>query len=283
MSPPYLFTEGDLFFPLRGQGMFYAVDLIFFLLGCFFLFNKRKIYIVCAGAYLLIGALPQMLFESQSDYSLHLAMMFPVMVVCIGYGIDRTLACSPKQYRFLLTGCIAVLYLASVTNFGYAYFFKHPLQEYGDVHMRILSEYMLLNQKRNIPVSFYSDSNIDFLDKYLFYTNSLNRNTIVLLRKTKNVDGLELSGIHFYGCDSSLDMSNIPGVVIIDTACSPKTTRKHLSISRIDDAGEIYKIYDDILCSTYNLQRYPNHITHAQLAIDSLHEKQFCETYINRR
>jgi 4-amino-4-deoxy-L-arabinose transferase-like glycosyltransferase len=283
ISPSYLFIDGDLFFPVRGHAMFYAVDFIFFLLGCLFLFNKRKLYFLCLLMYFLIGALPQLLFTSQGDYSLHLAMMFPVMIVCIGYGVYGTVTYCPKRYRYLLTGCIAVLYLGSVINFGYIYFFKYPLQEYGDVHMRILSEYMLLNGKRNIPVSVYSDSNIDFLDKYLFYTNSLNRETIPILQKTNFSNGFALNGTNFYSCIKSLDMGNTPRVIIIDASCSTETISQHLSISRLTDGGEIYKIYHDSVCRTYNLQPYPNHITIAQLAMDSLSEKQFCEAFINRR
>lgn len=98
ISPSYLFVEGDLFFPVHGYGMFYPVDFIVFLLGCLFLFTKRKLYFLCVMIYFLIGALPQMLFRSQSEYySLHLTMMFPVMIMCIGYGIYAVLASFPKQ------------------------------------------------------------------------------------------------------------------------------------------------------------------------------------------
>ncbi len=283
LSPAYLFIEGDLFFPVRGHAMFYAVDLIFFLLGCLFLFNKRKLYFVCVMMYFLIGALPQMLFKSTSDYSLHLAMMFPVLIVCIGYGMYGTVSYCPKRFRFLLAGIVAVVYLGSVINFGYIYFLKYPLQEYGDVHMRIVSKYMVLNQKKSIPISLYSDSNIDFLNKYLFYSNTLSRDVINSLRKTKFSEGFVLNGTHFYGCDKSLNISNKSGIVIIDTSCPIETTVQHLSISRLADGGEIYKIYNDSICNVYNLQPYPKNITLKQLAIDSLGEKIFCETYISRR
>jgi hypothetical protein len=210
-------------------------------------------------------------------------MLFPVMIVCIGYGIYGTIDYSPKRYRYLVMWGVALLYFGSVINFGYIYFLKYPLQEYGDVHMRILSQYLLLNQKRNIPVSVYSDSNIDFLNKYLFYTNSLNGRTIAILQKTNFSNGFRLNGINFYSCKKSPDTYTASGVVIIDALCTTQTISQHVSISRLIDGGEVYKIYHDSVCNTYNLQPYPNHITIAQLAVDSLREKQFCETYINRR
>jgi 4-amino-4-deoxy-L-arabinose transferase-like glycosyltransferase len=284
LSTSYLFTEGDLFFPIHGHAMFYAVDFLLFLLGCLFLFNKRKLYFVCVAMFFFVGAFPQTLFKSQSEYySLHLAMMFPVIVLCIGYGMYGTLVSFPKRYRYLLGGCIAVLYLGNVINFGYIYFFQYPLQEYGDGHMRILSQYLHLSQKRNVPVSVYSDSNIDFLNKYLFYTNSLSQETISILQKTNYSNGFVVNGINFYSCKKSLDMGTTSGVIIINASCSTETMSQHLSISRLTDGGEIYKIYHDSVCGTYNLQPYPNHITIAELAVDSLSEKQFCETYINRR
>ena len=283
ISPSYLFIEGDLFFPVRGHGMFYAADLPLFLLGSFFLFSKRRLYLLCAVAYFLIGSLPQILFKSQSDYSLHLAMMFPLMIVCIGYGLHATIISFPKRYKYLLAGIAAVLYLGSVINFGYIYFFQHPLQEYGDVHMRILSKYIQLNQKMDIPISVYSDSNTDFLYKYLFYTNSVNPETITALRQTKFSDGFGLNGIHFYGCRKSLDAGNTQEIVIVHSSCSTESNSHHLGISRLKDGGEIYKIYNDSLCGNYNLRGFPDHITITQLALDSLNQKQFCETYITRR
>jgi hypothetical protein len=104
-----------------------------------------------------------------------------------------------------------------------------------------------------------------------------------VLTKTKFSDEFVLNGIHFYGCRKSLDTSITSGVIIVDALCSTETISQHLSISSLKDGGEIYKIYNDSVCSNFNLQRYPNNITIAELAIDYLNEKQFCETYINQQ
>ncbi len=282
ISPSYLFIEGDLFFPVRGHAMFYAIDFVFFVLGCLFLFNKRKLYLVLLMIYVLIGALPHMVFKLQGDYSLHLSMMFPVLIVCIGYGVYRTIYRTPKRYAYFLTGVVMLLYLGSIVNFGYIYFFEHPLQEYGDASLRILSKYILFNQESKIPINVFSDSNRDFVNKYLFYTNSLNLSTINVLRKTSVSEGFKLNGVQFFGCRKEIDMESISGVVIIDASCSTATIANHISIPRFKDGGEVFKIYHDTGCSIYNLQRYPNHISFAQLAMDQLNEKQFCETYITK-
>lgn len=279
-SPSYLFLNGDLFFPLRGHGMFYPVDFILFLLGCLFLFTRRKLYFLMAMAFVLTGMAPQILFKLQNDYSLHLTLMYPVFVVIIGYGLSGLVASFPRRYKTILASCIFLIYLFGVVNFGYQYFFRQPLQEYGDLHMRILSRYITLNRNGNIPVSLYSDSNRDFLNKFLFYSNALNKKTVSVLRNSQFNSGFTLDGVKFYGCKNSAASGAAQELIITDASCSMSSTGSHLSISRFTDGGELYKIYNDRICGKFALQQYPAHMTFHKLAVESLTDREFCETFV---
>ena len=280
-SLSYLFVEGDRFFPVRGFSFFYIIDSISIALGILFLFAKRKIYFFLLSILVFIGTLPHLFFKLSGDFSGHLAFMFPFIIMLAGIGIKEIIFCMAKRWSMIFGSIIIIIYVCSAFYFGYIYFFVHPLQEYGDFHMHVLSRYLALAKQKNIPILLYSSTNRDFLNKYLFYTNSLSKETIRSLSLSNINDSFDLNGVSFRGC-IPINNASANQTIIMDAICTPSTMNSYHSISRLTDGGPIYNIENDILCQKHNLKQYPNKITTYQLAIDAINEQAFCETYISK-
>jgi len=264
-SPSYLFTEGDLFFPLQGSGFFYFIDLPFLCLGLLTLFSTNLPVFFLTILLALVGTVPHLLFTATGDFSSHLSFLLPWLTFPIGYGISIISTIKKKSLRlgfFLVTGCI---YLYSVGMFSYSYFIQHPLQNYGDFSLRVLSGYLVRAKENGSTTTVYSNNNKDFLTKYYFYSNSFTKN-----------------GVAFEDCPSDIAHLSFQ-TAIFDYSCPVIPNQPHNAITRLRDGGEAYLIFEDSLCSPYDLARYPNHLTLSDFTVESLTIKKFCEAYISRR
>lgn len=280
-SPTYLFLEGDEFFSLWRHGMFYAIDILFLILGSLYLFSKKRIEFIIITLFILTCTLPQLLHKNATDFSYHIALMFPFMTLLIGYGISQIIQQVSKNWKSVIVGLICCLYVISVGKFVTVYVCQHPLQGYFDFHTRVLSKYLSIGQHQRIPMTVYSDANSDYLRKFLFYTNGITKTNVKEISTYLTASSFTLNNITFRPCDDHLVLSP-SSVSIIDRNCTSAFDTPHLSISRLSDGGERYRIYGDLICDKYNLKRYSQNITITDFAIEHLSTARFCETYISR-
>jgi 4-amino-4-deoxy-L-arabinose transferase-like glycosyltransferase len=281
-SLTYLFLEGDEFFSLWNHGMFYAIDVIFLIVGSLYVFAKKRFEFIFITLFILIGTLPQLLHKNITDFSYHIALIFPFMILFIGYGITHLVESMRGYWRKIIMSAICCLYLVSIGKFIYVYVYQHPLRGYSDFHARVLSTYLLTARKLSVPVILYSDANSDYFRKFLFYTNSISQSTIEEIRSDLNTPTFTLGGITFAPCDDRLVILPSPTISIVDRNCASVFNEPHLSISRLSDGGERYRIYNDSLCNGFNLKRYSQNISIQDFAMDKLSQEHFCETFISR-
>lgn len=282
-SPTYLFLEGDEFFSLWRHGMFYAIDALFLIIGSLYLLTKKRFEFIIIVLFILTGTLPQLLHKNATDFSYHIALMFPFMIILIGYGITQAIQTVRYSWKKVGVGIICCLYLLSVGKFIYVYVYQHPLQGYFDFHARVLSDYIRIAQKQSIPVTVYSDANSDYFKKFLFYTNGITKDTISNISSLMKTSSFEIHGVQFKPCDLQANIGKNPGISIIDIIhCKFIPDMPHLSISKLSDGGEIYRIYNDSLCNGFNPKRYPQNIAIHDFAIDTLSTERFCDTFISR-
>ena len=98
-SPSYLFVEGDeIFLPIR-QGFFYYLDAIFLCIGAIYIGGKHRAYAWALLALLFVGTLPHIVSTTAGDFSTHLVMLFPFLIIIIGTGIAWTIRSMPHKYR----------------------------------------------------------------------------------------------------------------------------------------------------------------------------------------
>ncbi len=258
-SPVYLFVTGDQFFLPVQQGFFYAVDALLILFGLLSVYATKRKYAWFILLFIAIGALPQLISTTAGDFSIHLTLMFPFILLLIGIGA-RELA------RKIPWWIIAGVYILNVAGFVNVYAYQYPLTGSGDFPMRILSRYVSLASGKNVPVIMVSNRNGDFLKKYLFYTGAITPSS--------------LQGIRIADC-SAEPHAGSNQTFVYDDLC-PAKPRGDVYIARLIDGGREYAIVNDRVCNGVSLRSYPTGITLADLTIEDLPAAQFCSIYISR-
>lgn len=216
------------------------------------------------------------------DFSIHLTLLFPLLLIIMGAGLAWTVQSVPKKYKIFATLVCIALYTLNVAGFSETYFYRSPLVGYADFPKRILTRYLQFATLHNIPTAVYATSNSDVFQKYILYSNAITNHGIPDIRKAISSPLTQLNGIQFLPCQTA-DPATEGETVIIDTGCGKLVNDHHQSITRLTDGGENYIIGQDLVCNGYELKRYPQNITFADFDIERLTEKQFCETYISQR
>ncbi len=279
----YLFVYGDNFYSILRHGFFYVLDALFLVLGFAYVFAKKKSAFFLLFFLLLIGVLPQLLYSARTDnFSIHLALTFGILPIFIGVGIWETMnLIKNKIYFYSSLIIIGLLYLFLVFNFLNIYFYQFPLGGYFDFHVRLLSKYAALANNEGKEVTIYSPSAPDIFKKYLFYSNSYNKDTYLKVRSIYKADKFDFMHLKFRGCDNTIDPSSTNDLIIYDFNCGAlKKDYKHVAIPRLSDGGQSYEIFNDKICGKVNLKRYPQNIKIDDFAIENLSQQKFCETFI---
>jgi len=277
-SSNYLFVYGDKFFSLWSHGLFYYLDIIFLFLGFVILFVRQRKTFLFLSVLIFIGALPQVFHRVTTDnMATHISLVFPFLTILIALGIWYF-----NQFKnnvLLIVG----LYLVFLLNFLHIYFFQHPLRGYFDFSVRLLCRYIFLNQDAHRSIFILTRGPNDSFKKYLFYTDGYTRETVFQIKKVFQEGKTELGKVKFVSCDTPIDFTQKEDLIIINNSCNTDNlSLNHLSISQLFDGGEVYKIYNDRLCSQYNLKRYPGEISINDFGIENLSKEEFCEKFIFR-
>jgi len=282
-STEYLFVSGDDFFSIYRHGLFYFIDGLFLALGALFLFAKKRKVFIFLTAFSLLGAVPQFLYGSGiNNFSPHIAMLIPFLIIFIAVGILETTQLFKKD-RLILASIIiiSVIYFVSTVNFYYIYFFQHSLKGYFDFPVRIVSRYSVFAGNKD-KITIYSTRSGDIFKKYLFYTNNYNLDTVQPVKKAILNKKYTLNNVSFVSCDNALDFSKPRGIVIYDIECGtpvkePKNAR---AISKLSDGGRVYRIYGDTVCTNERVKSYADKVSLADFDVENLSKKEFCETFI---
>jgi hypothetical protein len=282
-SPTYLFMEGDQFFlPVR-QSFFYYLDFLFMLWGALTLFSQKRKYFFILCGFIVIGTLPQLFNTTIGDFSGHLALMFPFLIILIGAGISDCITHIRSNVRLYIVGLIALLYACNIASFSFIYFFQYPLVGAGDFPMRVLTKYLTIAKDTSTPITVYSNRKGDLLKKYLFYSNTMNVQNMQSLSHLQTTAPFDFNQIHFTDCDASVTPTHAPtGILIYDQSCSMHVAGPTVKISSLLDGGTLYHIINDTICRPYPLRSYAIGITMHDFDINHLSNEQFCLTYLTK-
>ncbi len=282
ISEDYLFLYGDSFFSIWQQGLFYYIDGLFFLAGLLYLFAKnRKVFFLLASC-IILSLLPQLLHKTTTDnFTPHITLLFPFMIIVIAYGIWEVSHVFVKQplYSYIIIG---FAYFILLINFLNIYFYQQPLQGYFDFPIRLMSRYASLANPTNKKILVFSPRSNDTFNKYLFYSNSYNKNTVSSVRNDFLKGTTKINNIEFVGCDKTINPSKMSAIVLYDYECgSLNKEYHHLSIPQLSDGRETYRIYNDILCNKNISGVNPNYLTPNDFSIENLPVQAFCRKFIN--
>ncbi|MEK7559252.1 MAG: glycosyltransferase family 39 protein, partial [Patescibacteria group bacterium] len=269
LSFDFLFINGDQFFSIFRHGLFYVLDAIFLALGLVAAFAyKRKVFWLLSGIA-VAGILPQLAHSASTDnFSIHLSLFFAFITIFMGAGLAEALnLIKNKKYLYLSGGLIGVLYLFLVVNFFNIYFFQFPMQGNFDFHVRLLSKYVA-SVPNDKEIVIYSPSARDIFKKYIYYSNNYNSDTYEVVKSIYDKENFKFKNVNFLGCDNTLDFSEKIEVILYDEQCGSNKKSSHLTIPRLKDGGESYKIYNDSICKGMNLKRYPTSLSIEDFAIE---------------
>jgi len=122
------------------------------------------------------------------------------------------------------------------------------------------------------------------VEMYLFYSGKLNKENLLSIRQQVDKREFRLENVYFLSkCNRDLEFGNNDVILVSpDFECLPlEKYPSHLSISQLADGGEIYKIFNDSLCSQFILNRYPSQIKFSDFKVESLSPSRFCEKFIS--
>jgi 4-amino-4-deoxy-L-arabinose transferase-like glycosyltransferase len=279
----YLFLTGDSFFSLSRHGLFYILDVLFLLLGLAAIYRRNIKIFSLLLSLAFIAILPHV-FHSASlgNFTPHITLLFPFLVILIAVGIDEVLKlCKNKRLFYGVLAVIISLYLLSVLYFLNIYFFQFPLQGHFDFHVRLFSKYVALANRENQQVLIYSPNASDIFKKYLFYSNSYNKTTVMQIRSIYKLNKFNFENVQFLGCDNTIDPTATKALIIYDFNCGAlKKDYKRVVIPRLSDGGQSYDIFNDKICQGFNLKRYPANLSIADFSIENQPVQKFCETFI---
>lgn len=285
-STEFLFLHGDTrsTFSIWDHGMFYYLDFLFLMIGFYALYKKYKPVFWLTMGLLLITPLPSVLSTVGTSYPIRSALAFPFLIILIGIGIWYSVT-SFRKYKKIFIVSLIFLYTISLSNFMYIYLFKNPVNnsEAFGFSGRVLSRYLDLSQSKGQKMIVITDdkSSIPTLFKqYLFYSNSYNRKTASKIASKINNNIYEAGNISFLNCPFDLPKDSTV-ITVRDEGCkSIDRKAKKLTIAQLSDGGEIYKIYNDSVCSNYKLNRYPQNIQLKNLDVEKLSRSEFCNKFI---
>lgn len=281
-SPTFLFQTGEsrATYSLFNHGYFYYLDILFLFLGLSYLFRTKKTFFLFITACLFIAPLPAVINTGESGFAaLRASLLFPIFCLLIGLGF-YSITLHKK-----LTIIIFILYAVFLIRFLFVYFLQYPIyasEAYG-FSRKVLSSYMERYQQHSLPITVFTSTPNSVLKQYLFTNNSYTKDNAKSVATLMKLPTYSFQTIQFASClDPNPQLPTHP--YIIETGLCEKYmkphTAKHLSISILSDGGEVYKIYNDTLCSEYKLGRYPEKITLRVLQVSNLSNEDFCQQLI---
>lgn len=278
-NPTRLFVATDDYASLYGHGFFYLIDALFLILGVMFLFVRNRLKFFLISGLITTSILPQLLYKTDNYFSPHLVLFYAFLLIPLAYGISETV----KEYKSkIIPVVIFSIYLISFLNFLHFYFYRFPLVGHFDFASRTLSKYISLDTSKKVDV--YTSGPGDVFKKYLFYTDNLEKENILSVKESVSENTNDLGNVRFYSCGDIIKTFDKEAVTIFQEGLCQKfaTEASAIKIPRLDDGGAIYKIYNDRICSKYNLKPYPGGLKISDFSIEKLSEKDFCETFISR-
>lgn len=280
----FLYGENTPFISLWYHGIFYYIDIIFLLIGAYYLLKTSREAWYVLVAILLIGPLPSITSTVGKSYSIRASLSFPIFMIFIGCGIWSVLNLKKtKTYRLIATLIIITVYLFLISNFMNLYLFRHPIynSEASGLSGRIIAHYITLAAKEDQTVVFLDYKTNPYLFKeYIFYTNDYSKQTAPLIAKAIRAGNNNYRNLRTEECPDKI-FNNMVVIGKPDTRC--KTVlgiKNYLSIPALSSGGEIYRIYNDKICSRYKLSLYPFNFSINDFAIEKLSTERFCTKFI---
>jgi len=268
--------------------MFYYLDFLFLIVGLVFLFGKDRRLWLFLIALILLAPIPSAITMMGVEYSLRAILIYPIFTLLIGLGIWAVFSfAKSKSYRRGIATVIFTLYLIQFLNFLNIYFFRNPIynSEGFGFSQRVMVNYLKQAKSKNKKVIVVGGNSLDVLKHYLFYQQNFNQDSLVRVREMIASGQYHWESIYFLPkCPQSFSVGEKETLILLpgnDNCLSEKKLAHRLSISQLGDGGEVLKIFNDSLCSVYELYPYSFGLKFSDFKIEELPLENFCQKFIS--
>lgn len=272
-SPRVFFLNGDetFYISLWQHGYFYYLDFFFLIFGLLILHktNRRLCFLVIS--LILISPLPAAIrADKMSAFAFNSALQYPFLFILLGIGLSRL----PKKLYLP----IFIIYLFSLLNFYYIYFFRYSVYqpEGFDLSSRLVSKYLAYESPLRQHIFVLTPRPEVLFRSYLFYTDTFVPQT------TENV--FTINNITFTSDPQNINLSEKDTLVAhysINLSSTISDTPK-IIIPRLSDNFALYKIYQPQTCFREPLSFHTPVYTLKDFDLDRLSVSLFCQKFFIR-
>lgn len=283
-----LFIEGDRgvdTFAVLDYGFFHLIDAAIIILALSYVIRNKKdpksLFFILS--FIIIGALPNVIRTGSAWITFRGAFAFLGIIMLMGMGI----ASFYDEIKFKHKHILIVVYLLLTSHFFFIYFVRYPVThaKYTGIYERIIASYIhrVGNDSKMIIIPDRADATFDYLISYGMLLNKDNQQQVNLAARTKE---FQVNNI-LIASSCPLDMDKLDNNTTVFTylfkrPCEPNINIETTTeIKSLIDAGTIFTVYNDHLCSEYNLGLYPS-IRKNILAVEDLSNQDFCESFFSK-
>lgn len=282
-----LFIEGNRgvdTFAVLDYGYFHIIDLLAIALSLGFLFANKKDYRILFFllSFIILATIPNVIRSGTPWIIFRPAFAFLGMIVLMGIGGSALLDTLKKKEKTIVTG----LYVLLALPFFFVYFTRYPVSHTTNVgfYERIFASYVQrVDQNKEIYIlPDRDDATFSYLIAYNLLLTKENQSQVNNSIQTRDfsINNIMIPG----GCSQEIEALQDTTVFVYlpNQPCQPQhDSVKTTEIKSLVDTGTIFTIYNDELCSQYNLSSYPN-IKKNVFAVEKLSDKEFCENFFSK-
>ncbi len=297
-SPVTLFLESDAgsaSFAVWFHGNLYLVEAAFVGIGLIALVKQKKYStLLIIFAAVIVAPLPAVLSEDIS-LTFRSAMVIPVLLLLVGIGVSYCI----EQNSKLLTGAVLLAYTTSIGFFAFLYFVRYPVVAAERIFFtdKIVSSYVNRVPREQIVVVYTKEPEFTF-KTHVYYSNLFTKETAPDIQAA--FANQEYSINNLTVTDDCFDMNTLQEkntVSILDSdayicvdgeskskdalaSTQSAVLKDSITFAAVKDSGEVYEVFNDRVCSDYNLNTYIHITKLEQFNPAIMNDKAFCETWL---
>ncbi len=283
-----LFISGDRAvdtFTVLDYGYFHLIDILVVSISLLFLFTKKRDYkmVIFIAVFIVIGTVPNVIRTGLPWIIFRGAFTFLGMILLMGIGFTQFLKTLKPRVRTL----VIFIYLGATLPFFFIYFFRYPITHttHTGFYERIVASYAerVAKDTELLIIPDRADATFDYLITYNHLLTAKNKEQVMAAAQTKN---FEINSITLLSnCPKSIsEVANntTTFVHLTKTPCEPPTdSDKVTEIKSLIDSGTIFVLYNDALCSQFDLQSYPS-VKKNTFAVEKMSDEAFCKTFFSK-
>lgn len=286
-----LFINGEFraAFSYQQHGTFYAVDLLFIILGLVFLFAINKKVWLLILAIIVVSPITSGLSVVEYSYSQRAGLMFPFLAILTGLGVGSlTTLLKPHWTKNLLLAGVGIIYVLMFINLLHLYFFRFPIYASDGWFFqdRTLGRYVQLTSEKyphaKIIVTTFEPKIV--FQQYLFFTRVYHGKQVTDINSRMSKQDYSYKNVTFTNScpDKNLD-TNVVWISDSLSRCQNLSkTGDTLRITRFKDVYEHYLIKQDLICRDQPLGSYVSPAVFQHLDLEKQTADQFCQNWITR-